>query len=488
MEKCNKNKVIHSLIFKYIERLGVQGIQFIVQLVLARVLLPKDYGVISLITIFIAIANIFVQNGFSTSLIQKKDSDDIDFSSVFYMSILIATLMYIVIYVLAPSIAEFYNEQIIIPVLRVLALSIFFGAFNSVQNAIISKTMQFEKLVRSSLSASAFSGIIGVILAYSGVGVWALVVQQILNQIVITVVLWFTLKWRPKFIFSIKRIKVLFTFGSNMLISGLLDTLYNNLRNIVIGKVYTPNMLGIYNRGQQFPQLIVNNIDGSIQSVMLPTLSEEQENKERIKHIVRRSITTSSFIILPIMLGMAVTAESIVRVLLTDKWISCVPYIRIFCFTYALMPIHTANLQAIKALGHSNIFLKLEIIKKSIGILILFITLNKGVYEIAIGGMISSIISSFINSYPNKKLINYNYTEQIKDILPSIIISTIMSSIVYLINYINITPIFKLIIQLIVGIIIYLSIANIFKIESFNYISITIKEIIFKIKVKGNVS
>lgn len=481
-----KETVIASMIWKLMEGCGVQGIQFIIQIVLARLLLPKDYGLISLVTIFIAIANVFVQSGFNTALIQKKDADEVDFSSVFYLSLGVATIMYTLIFFGAPLVSDFYNESSLTIVLRVLAITLFFGAFNSIQNAVVAKSMQFKKLFLSSLGASLISGIVGIMLAYLGLGVWALVFQQVVSQVSITIILWFTVKWRPKLVFSIDRVKELFNYGSKLLASSLIDTLYMNLRNLVIGKIYTPDILGMYNRGQQFPQLIVTNINGSIQSVMLPTLSSEQDNKERVKSIVRRSIVTSSFIIFPAMVGLAVISEPIVKILLTDKWLPCVPFLQIFCFTYALMPIHTANLQAINAIGRSDIFLKLEIYKKVMGITILIITIPHGVYAIALGGIISSIISSFINAYPNLKLINYSYKEQLEDIIPSAIISLIMGIVIYPIKFINMVPIVILMLQIVIGVIVYVIMAKIFKLECFIYLSSTLQELLGKRKSRYN--
>lgn len=475
-----KGKVINNLAWKLMERGGVQGIQFIVQIVLARVLSPDDYGIISLITIFIALSNVFIQSGFNTALIQKKNADEEDFSSVFYLSLLTALILYIILFFTAPFIANFYGIKELIPVLRILSITLFFGAFNSIQNAVVSKTMQFRKLFFSSVCAVFISGTIGIILAYLGFGVWALVVQQLLNQISITIILWFTLKWRPKWIFSIDKIGNLFSYGWKLLVSSLIDTLYMNLRGLIVGKVYTSQMLAFYSRGEQFPQLIVSNINGSIQSVMLPTLSAEQENKKRVKELVRRSIVTSSFLLFPIMIGLAVVGEPLIKILLTDKWLPCVPFMQVFCLTYALWPIHTANLQAINALGRSDIFLKLEIIKKVVGVTILIISMFYGVYAIALGGLLSGIISSFINSYPNLKLLDYSYREQIKDILPSLILSIGMGLIVYCILFLNLSPYLTLLIQVFTGAIVYIGLAKLFKLECYEYLFFTIKEILVK--------
>lgn len=475
--KNTKSKVLSSLLWKLLERSGTQGIQFIVQIVLARILLPTDYGTIALIAIFITIANVFVQSGFNTALIQKKDANEDDFSSVFYLSLLIATLLYILIFFTAPYIAHFYQIRELKSVLRVLSITLFFGAFNSIQNAVIARRMDFKKLFTSSLGAIILSGIMGIVLAYIGLGVWALVAQQLVNQLAVTLILWFTVKWRPKLFFSFERIKQLFSYGWKLLVSSLIDTLYMNLRSLIVGKIYSPSMLGYYNRGDQFPQLIVSNINGSIQSVMLPTLSSEQDDKQKVKELVRRSIVTSSFLLFPMMIGLAVVGEPLIKIILTDKWLPCVPFMQIFCLSYALWPIHTANLQAINALGRSDIFLKLEMIKKLMGITVLMISMFLGIYAIAVGTLISGIISTFINAHPNLKLLDYSYKEQIKDIMPSLIISIIMGITIYPIKFVNNSAIVILIIQIIIGIVIYFGLAKLFKLECYEYLLKTLRKI-----------
>ncbi len=472
-----RNNVIKNLFWKLMERSGVQGIQFVIQIVLARILSPNDYGIISLITIFIALANVFIQSGFNTALIQKKNVKEEDFSSVFYLSIFVATILYIILYLSSPFIANFYKVKALTPVLRVLSITLFFGAFNSIQNAVISKKMEFRKLFISSILSVIISGVVGIILARMGYGVWSLVIQQIVNQITVTIILWFTVKWRPKLTFSIKRISNLFSYGWKLLVSSLIDTLYMNLRGLVVGKVYTSNMLAFYNRGEQFPQLIVSNINGAIQSVMLPTLSSEQDNKKRVKELVRRSIVTSSFLVFPLMIGLAAVGEPLIKILLTDKWLPSLPFMQIFCLTYALWPIHTSNLQAINALGRSDIFLKLEITKKIVGIIILIISMFYGVYAIALGGLLVGIMSSFINAYPNLKLLDYSYKEQIKDIMPSLILSIIMGVIVYSILFFNMSPYITLTIQVFIGAIVYVVLAKLFRLECYEYIIHTIKSI-----------
>lgn len=486
MRKENmKEAVISSLFWKLMERCGTQGIQFVVQIVLARLLLPEDYGMISLIAIFITIANVFVQCGFSTALIQKKNVSEIDFSSVLYLNLCVATILYIALFFISPVIADFYKEPKLVLILRILSITLFFGAINSIQNAIVSRKMKFKKLFFSSLGSIIVSGTVGIILAYTGFGVWALVAQQIVNQCLITIILWVTVKWRPKLMFSFKRVKKLFAYGWKILVSSLIDTFYMNLRSLIIGKIYSPGILGFYNRGDQFPQIIVSNINGSIQSVMLPVLSSQQDDKKQLKKTVRRSIRTSSFILFPMMIGLAIIAEPLVKILLTEKWLPCVPFLQIFCFSYSLWPIHTANLQAINALGRSDIFLKLELIKKTVGLVILLISLQFGIYAIAIGTLINGIISTFINTYPNLKLLNYSYREQWKDIVPSLMLSLFMGLVVYGIKYLQWNDWITVIIQISLGIFVYIFLAQKLKLECYMYITKTFKTTIKDKKVKN---
>lgn len=474
----NKSNIIGSLFWKLMERGGTQGIQFIVQIVLARLLLPEDYGLVALVMVFILLANVFVQSGFNTALIQNKEVDKVDFSSVFYLSLFVAGLLYLILYFSSPFIAGFYKEPQLTLILKVLSVTLIFGAFNSIQNAFIARNMLFKKLFFCSLSAILISGAIGILAALSGWGVWALVTQQLANQFSIIVILWFTVDWRPQLLFSFSRIKVLFSFGWKLLASALIDTLYVNLRSLIIGKIYTPEILGFYNRGEQFPALIVGNINGSIQSVMLPALSAHQDDRRRVKEMVSRSIVTSSFVLFPLMVGLAIVAKPLVLIVLTEKWLPCVPFLQIFCASYALMPIHTANLQAINALGRSDIFLKLEIVKKIVGVTILGVSIPFGIYAIAWGALLSGIISTFINAYPNLKLLNYSYLEQCKDILPTLAISLVMGTIIYSIKFLEISMWQILILQILVGVIIYVVLAIIFKLECFNYLIITIKDVL----------
>ena len=478
--KHSRESVLSSLFWKLLERGGTQGIQFIVQIVLARLLAPEQFGIIAIVMVFINIAQVFVQSGFNTALIQKKDADEEDFSSIFYLSLGIAGIVYIIIFMAAPTISIFYRDPILTPILRVLALILFTGSLNSIQNAYIARNLLFKKLFKSSVGAIVISGTLGVIAAYFGLGVWALVIQQLANQISISVIMWITVKWRPKFVFSIQKVRELFSFGWKLLASSLINVFYMEIRTLFIGRLYSSSALGFYNRGEQFPKLIVNNINGSIQSVMLPALSAQQDNKKRVKEMMRRAIVTSSFLVFPMMIGMAVVAEPLVTIVLTEKWLPAVPFLQIFSISYALIPIHTANLQAINAMGRSDVFLKLEMIKKALGIVILGISIPFGVYAIAIGQVASGIISTFINAYPNKQLIKYSYKEQLMDIMPSFVMAIIMGGVVYTFNFLKVTELQILVLQIFGGAAVYIGLAKMLKIESFGYLINTIKEIMKK--------
>lgn len=478
--RVNKAKVLSSLFWKFMERGGTQGIQFIVQIILARLLLPEDYGIIALVVVFTSIASIFVQSGLNTALIQKKDADELDFSSVFYLSLFLACIIYFTLFFLAPSIAIFYNIPEITPVFRVLSITLIFGVFNSIQNAVISRRLQFKKLFLSSTGAFFISGIVGIYMAYTGFGVWALVWHQISNSLAVTLILWFTVKWRPRLLFSYNRVKSLFSYGWKLLLTSLINRLYDEISSLIIGKMYAPAMLGFYNRGRSFPQLLVSNLDGSIQSVMFPVLSSQQDNKTLVKNMMRRSVVTSSFFVFPMMVGLAVIAEPLVKLLLTEKWLPAVPFIQIFCVSYVLTPIQSANLEAIKALGYSDVYLKLALIKRTIGIVILIITVFFGVYAIAMGQAIISFISSFINAHPNKRLLDYSYREQWCDIMPSFLLSLVMGVVIFCVKWLELTVIITLILQIFIGIFIYMGLAWIFKLESFAYLLDTIKDLFSK--------
>jgi O-antigen/teichoic acid export membrane protein len=469
--------LLRSLFWKYLERTGVQGVAFVVQIVLARLLAPADFGVLALVMVFIALANVFVQSGLSTALVQKKNSDHLDFSTIFWMSGAIALFVYSILFFAAPAIAKFYDNLSLVPVIRILGLSLFLGTLNSVQEAYVQKHFQFKKLFYRSIGAVVPSGFLGIVLAYQGFGLWALVVQQLTNQALMGIIMLATVEWKPRFEFSFTRGRELFSFGYKLLISGLLEATYANLYNLIIGKAFSPTELGYYNRGEKFPNVIVANVNTSITSVMLPAMSHHQDDKAHFKNLFRKSIALSSFAILPLMALLAVAAEPTVRLVLGEKWLPCVPFLQIYCFIYALYPVHTLNLSAINALGRSDIFLKLEILKKLVGVsvLVAFFFAFHSAIGIAIGTAFSSIIGVFVNAFPARELAGYAYLEQIRDILPSFVLALLSGAVVLPILWLNLPDIATIAIQVLVGGGIYLALARLFKIESLSYVVQKIK-------------
>lgn len=471
-----KFQVFSGLLWKFAERIGAQAITFVLSIILARLLSPSDYGAIAVLLVFITIADVFVNAGFGSALIQKKDADDLDFSSVFYFSFIFSVFVYFVVFLAAPFIANFYSMSILEQTLQVLALRIPVAAINSVQQAYVSRNMQFKKFFYSTLSGTAASAVVGIFMAYNGYGIWSLVGQYLSNAVINTIVLFSVISWRPQLIFSLQRLKSLFSYGWKLLLSGLLDTGYQSLNSLLIGKFYTPADLAFFDTGKKFPMVIVTNINSSISSVLFPALASEQDEPERVKAHTRKAIQISSYIMWPIMLGMAACADSIVSLVLTDKWLPVVPYLQIACITYGLWPIHTANLQAINAMGRSDIFLKLEIVKKIVGISILMFTIQYGVLAIALGGIFGGIIGTFINSYPNGYLLKYSYMEQIKDILPSVILALFIAVIIKCFNNYFENSVSLLIVDILLFITLYILISYLINNKEFNYIINTIKQ------------
>ena len=466
----DEKKVFSNFIWRMLERFGAQGVTMVVSIVLARVLDPEVYGTIAIVTVFTTLLQVFLDGGFSNALIQKKDADDIDFSSVFYFNIAMGLLLYGLLFLSAPVIARFYELPELTAIIRVLGLTLIIFSLKSVQQAYVSRNMLFKKFFFATLGGTIGAAVIGIVLAYSGFGVWALVAQHIFNMLVDTVILWFMVKWRPKAVFSWKRLKALLSFGWKILVSGLIDTVYNDIRQLIIGKMYTKSDLAYYNQGQKYTYTIVTNINSSIDSVLFPTMSNAQDDVAAVKSMTQRAIKVSTYLMMPMMMGIAVCAEPIVRILLTAKWLPCVPYMRIFCFTYAFYPIHTANLNAIKAVGRSDLFLKLEVIKKVVGAAALLCTIWFGPFAIACSLLVTTVLSQIINSWPNKKLLDYKYTDQLKDMLPQIGLSVLMGAIVFCVTFLKLSDFVTLLIQIPLGIIIYFGGSKIFHVDSFEYI------------------
>lgn len=467
-----RSKVATGLMWKLLERFGVQGIQFVVQLYLARLLDPAHYGMLSVMVIFTTLANAFIQSGLNTALMQNKDVKENDFSSVFWLTLGIAAGMYAVLYAGAPLIEDAFGMEGLASPLRVLALMLFPGALHSVQNARIGRALDFRKAFVSQIAAVLLSGAAGIAMASNGYGVWALVAQSLLNTVVACLVMCFTLRWRPRPVFEVKRVRVLFGFGWKLMASGLLDTLYQDLRSIVIGLKYDDATLGYYNRGKQYPQFLMNAINSAVQSVMLPAMAADQENRARVKQMMRTSIRLSAFIVFPLMAGLAATAPALVRWTLTEKWMPAVPYMQIYCVTMAFYPVHSCNLQAINAMGRSDLFLKLEIVKKLYGLAILAVAAFcfDTPLAIALSGILTTWLGWLVNANPNRNLLGYSYGEQARDFLPQLLLSAAMGAAVYAVNLLRLPDAATLLIQIPLGIALYAGGAVLLRLEAWKQV------------------
>ena len=464
-----RERPIVGFIWRFLERFGAQLVTFIVSIVLARRLEPTAYGIVALVSVFTVIVQTFVDSGLGTALVQKKDSDDLDFSSVFYFNLFFCALLYVCIFLAAPVIAAYYNLIELKRLIRVLSITILISGIKNIQQAYVSKHMMFKKFFFSTLAGTIVASFVGIYLAYSGYGVWALVFQNLANKCIDTIVLWITVQWRPKLCFSFQRLKELWRYGWKILAAALIDRIYKQIRILIIGKHYSSTDLAFYNRGEQYPGLIIDNIDVSIDSVLLPSLALAQDNLESVKNLTRIALQVGSYILTPMLMGLAVCAKPIVSLMLTEKWLPCVPYLQVFCFCYALRPLNTANLNAIKAIGRSDVYLRLDIIKKLVGILIVILTARISVFAMALGLAASGIIAMLINMWPNQKLLNYTITVQIMDIAHPAIISSIMGLLVWIVTLLHLSDALTLIIQIPLGVLIYLAASILIKPQGYLY-------------------
>ncbi len=483
MERKN---VISNLFWRYGEVTFSQLVALVISIVLARILDPEAYGVVAIVMVFIGILNVFITSGLGTAIMQKKDPDDLDYSTVFYSNAVLCVVLYGVLFACAPLIAKFYSNEALTLMFRVMGINLIISILKNIQSSYAAKHLQFKKYFLATFGGTLVSAGIGIVLAYKGFGAWALIAQDMSNNVIDTIVLWFVVKWRPKKMFSFERLKSLFSYGWKMLLTALIDKTYNELRQLLIGKFYSSTDLAFYNRGQGWPNMLVSNVNTSIDSVMLPVMASAQDDVETLKSMTRRAMKTSTYVIAPMLMGFAACGKSIISILLTDKWQPSYPYLVIFCIVYMFYPFHTSNLNAIKALGRSDLFLKLEIIKKIVGILAIIITVRISVMAMAYSLLVTSVLSQIINSWPNKKLMNYRYLEQLKDILPGIGLAAVMGGCVYCINFIGLNMWLTLLIQVPLGVVIYIGGSALFKLEAFTYCLDLVKPFVKKIFKKKN--
>ena len=468
MGRSLKSKTLHGLFWSFFERIGQQGIQFIISIILARLLLPEQFGLIAMLTIFMAIAQSFINSGFGQALIQKKDATHIDECSIFYFNILVSFVAAGLLCVAAPWIADFYNQPLLTLLTRVLSLNLIINAFSLVQTTLLTKHIDFKTQLKVGMIATFLSGTIGVTMAFKGFGVWSLVAQSLGSNLFRTALLWFFNTWRPSLVFSLKAMRVMFGFGSRLLVSGLLDTVFRNIYLVVIGKLFSPAVLGFYSRAQRIQELPTKSLSSIISRVTFPVFSTIQDDSKRLKSGMRKAIATMAFVNFPLMIGLAVVAKPLVLVLLTEKWAPSVPYLKLLCLVGLLWPLHVINLNILMALGRSDLFFRLEVLKKILIVISIAVTYRWGIQAMIYGQIGVSILAYYLNSYYSGKLINYPLKEQVLDFAPYLGVAMVMGIAVYSVQWFPFPNNLALLAsQILVGISVYAAISGALRMPAF---------------------
>lgn len=458
-----KDKTFTGAVWSFIERFSSYGLQFVFSILMARLLSPSDYGAIALLNVFFAICQTFIDSGFNLAIIRKQNRTDDDFSTAFVFSMTIAVLSYVLLWVGAPYIASFYELPILKQITRVISLNLVVSTISSMHNAKLSICLDFRSKAKISIFAVVGSCSLGLWMAYSGYGVWALVAQVMASSLIRSVFLFYYVRWIPRLRFSSSSFKSMFSFGSKMLVSGVIGNIYNNLYSIVIGKVFTPSLLGIYSKAESFATLPSLQMSGVILSVSYPSLAKIQDDNQRMIEAYKKILKLSSFIIFPLMIGLASLADPLVRLLLGEKWEGVIILLQIICFSYVWDPFNACNMNLLQLKGYSGYYLKLELIKKILGLAVLLVTLPLGIEAMCIGKVFFTLLSIPLNTYYAGKLFNYGFVAQLKDVIPFFLHASVMGGIV--ISVISCFPslVIKLLVGFILGMVYYVGVAYIFK-------------------------
>jgi len=475
-----KNKALRGVYWTGIQQIGTQIITFVVSIILARLLLPEEFGLLAMIAIFVGLGNMLIQSGLTSSLIRSDSLDEDDYTTVFYFNLVISVLIYITIFFLAPYIAKFYNQDILTKIIRIYSLIFVIQAFSIVQNTRLTRIMDFKTQTFITIPALTIGGLTGVFMALYGFGIWSLVGYRLSNATANSFLYWFKTKWRPQGKFDKKKFKKHFNFGYKLTISGILDTIFTNLYNIIIGKFYPPAQVGFYQRASSFRMLPVGTITSIISKVSYPLLSQVKNETEKLKNIYKKIMQMILFLLAPLLITMGVLATPLFSFLFTDKWLPAVPYFQILIIPGILYPVHAYNLDILKVKGQSNLFLKLEVVKKIMISIVIFVSFQFGIYGLLYGSIVTSILALFINTHYSGRFINYKMWEQIQDILPIILLAVFTGLLTYFedltIQKITDNSLIRLMSGSLLSISIYLSLAYLFKIESLKEILKIIKE------------
>lgn len=476
-EQNLKQKTISALVWSFSQKLLTQLLSFAVTVVLARLLLPEDYGAVALAGMFNVLMGVFIDGGMGMALIQKKDADDLDYNTVFYSNMVMSFFIYALVYLLAPFVADFYHLPVLSPLIRVMAISMPIGAISGVHNAIISKRLEFKKFFVTSIWRQSIAAAIAIYLAYKGLGPWALVAQNVIASVANTLALFSLTRWIPSLTFSWERFNGLFSFAWKKQAAGLIGTFCSQLKGYLVGYKYTAADLAFLNRGDGLPDMFMNNINGTINGVLFPALSNVNNDIVSVKRGIRRSMMTSSYILCPILFGLAAMAGQIVPVLYSDKWSPAIPFMQVACLTCCMTVLNTANLQALLAIGRSDEVLKLEFYKKPVMLAILAIAIFISPLAISVGLFIYSIFVLCVNTIPNKKHLGYSIWEQVKDVRSSFILSAIMAVVVFSVGLLHVNVYLLMALQFITGVIIYIGLSHVLKLESYLYVRDTVFDI-----------
>ena len=451
-----KAKTFHGVVWSALERFSLQGVQFVINIIMARLLLPSDYGIIAMLAIFLQISQTFVDSGFTNALIQRKERTEVDFATVFYFNIVIGIVFYGVLYFSAPWIADFYHMPVLVPVTRVIALNLIISALSAVHKTKLTIAIDFKTQAKASLTAASISGGIGIWLAYVGFGVWALVVQTLMNALLLTLLLYYFLRWKPLWVFYTASFKRLFSFGSKLLVSGLIHTVYHNMYALVIGRKFSAQDLGYYTRAEQFAIFPSSNLNAIIARVAFPVLSDIQDETERLAEAYRKYIRLSSFIIFPLMFGLAALAKPVIVLLLTEKWLGIVVLLQILCFDWMFDHLSVINLNLLYVKGRSDLALRLEIVKKIIATSILFLSIPFGLIGMCCGRVLYSLVATYLNTYYTKSLIGLSLRKQLNDIIPYWLLALSMGSAVIGLSSLCDFLWLQLLVGIVAGIVFYL--------------------------------
>ena len=471
------SKAAGGFIWKFLEKFVSTGVQFVLSIVLANLILPKEYGIVGELVIFTQICDVIILQGLTSALIQKKNADQVDFSSVFFANLVVSAALYLILIAASPLMVMYFKQPVLRKMMPIFGLIVIIGGFGAVPNAVLSKALDFKKSFFRNLSNYCVQAVVGITCALMGCGAWSLVWSKLSGTLVGVIVLVITVGWKPSKTFSFARIKSLFSYGSKVLVTNLLNTIFNNIQPLIVGGVYSSDMLGQYQRGQQMPSALMSAVDGSLSEVLFPTLSNVQDQKDRLKAMMRRSMTVSMFLVFPFLWGLIATAKPLIMVLINDNWLPCVPFMQLTCVICMFWPLN-ARTQALNAMGKSNVTMKVSIISKTMTVIMVLASIRISIYAMMISSIIASTITFWITSYYVNKYIGYTLSEVLKDIAVPLFMSAGMAGIVYCVKFLGLSDLLTLLIQVPLGIAVYISASKLFHIDSLDYILSMVKRLL----------